>query len=174
VIAARANKKIHPSYYNDMRLTLAASYAREGKRQKAEAELRKFQQFRQLSGDAPWTLALEAERGAFVRNSAAERHWLQSLRLAGMTEGRPTAESTKAAPKSRKSSAAVKPKTRSKGKTVRKSAAKAKPKKTQPKKGTRKAPKRKSAKRATPKRKTAKRKATKRKTASRAKPRSKR
>jgi hypothetical protein len=179
VIAARANKKIHPSYYNDMRLTLAASYAREGKRQKAEAELRKFQQFRQLSGDAPWTLALEAERGAFVRNSAAERHWLQSLRLAGMPEGRPAAESKKAAPRSRKSSTAVKPGTRGKGKPVRKSAAKAKPKKTKPKKaqakkGKRKAPNRKSAKRAAPKHKTAKRKTAKRKTTSRTSPRSKR
>ncbi|MEX1108125.1 MAG: hypothetical protein WEC00_04355, partial [Dongiaceae bacterium] len=125
MIASRVNKKIHPSYYNDMRLTLAAGYAREGKRQKAEAEVRKFQQLRQLAGDTPWTLALEAERGAFIRNSAAEKHWLQSLRLAGLPEGRPVGDPDgKKTSTSRKKAGAAKPKP--KKKAGKKSAAKPK------------------------------------------------
>ncbi|MEX2201931.1 MAG: hypothetical protein WD711_11090 [Dongiaceae bacterium] len=161
VIAARTNKRVHPSYYNDMRLTLAASYAREGKRQKAEAELRKFQQFRQLSGDTPWTLALEAERGAFVRNSAAERHWLQSLRLAGLPEGQPVADADDKKSSARKKTAKPKPAKKAGKKAATKPKRKAKTRKPPAKTKTktkRKAPKRKTAKRAAPKRKSPKRK----------------
>jgi hypothetical protein len=173
-IAVRTNKRVHPSYYNDMRLTLAASYAREGKRQKAEAEVRKFQQFRQVSGDAPWTLALEAERGAFIRNSAAEKHWLQSLRLAGMPEGRPTAEpDEKKKSASGRKAAKTKPKKEAGKKSAVKPKRKSKVKKPEAK-TKRKAPKRKAAKRKAPKRKSAKRAAPKRKTKARSRSRSKR
>ncbi|MDZ4737323.1 MAG: hypothetical protein SGJ07_13335 [Rhodospirillaceae bacterium] len=157
MIAQRPNKKIHPSYYNDMRLTLAASYARDGKRQKADAEVRKFQQLRQLAGDAPWTLALEAERGAFIRNSAAEKHWLQSLRLAGLPEGKPVAEMDEKKSAPRKRTGKAKPKKKAGKKSIAKPKRKTNVKKSAAK-TKRKAPKRKTAKRPASKRKAPKRK----------------
>jgi hypothetical protein len=87
LIAPRAKKKVHTSYYNDMRLVLAASYARDKLRDKAQHQIDRFQQFRRLSGEQPWTVAIEAERGAFVAGSAGETHWLGSLAAAGLPKG---------------------------------------------------------------------------------------
>jgi RNA polymerase-associated protein CTR9/transcription factor SPN1 len=87
VIAPKKNKAIHAHYYNDMRLVLAASLARDGQRDKAEAQIDKFQQLRRLAGEKPWTRAIEAERGAFVEGSAGETHWLKSLERAGLPKG---------------------------------------------------------------------------------------
>jgi hypothetical protein len=89
LIAPRAKKKVHASYYNDMRLMLAASYARDKQRDKAQQQIDKFQQFRRLSGEQPWTVSIEAERGAFIEGSAGETHWLGSLAAAGLPKGEP-------------------------------------------------------------------------------------
>jgi len=87
VIAPRLKRKIPVSYYNDMRLVLAASYARDNRREKAQAQIDKFQQLRRLNGEQPWTVTMEAERGAFIANSPGELHWLASLTMAGLPRG---------------------------------------------------------------------------------------
>lgn len=87
VIAPRLKRKIPVSYYNDMRLVLAASYARDNRREKAQAQIDKFQQLRRLNGEQPWTVTMEGERGAFIANSPGELHWLASLTMAGLPRG---------------------------------------------------------------------------------------
>ena len=182
VIAPRPKRKIPVSYYNDMRLVLAASYARDNKREKAQAQIDKFQQLRRLNGEQPWTVTMEAERGAFIANSPGELHWLASLTMAGLPRGQdapaesmaPRAGSRRSdsggsAPKqpakasvaeTRTAAAPPKPTTKKAGKP--KAKPKPKPKaKSKPKKAARKSPKSKAAK----KKKSAKKGATKRKSA---------
>jgi hypothetical protein len=175
VIAPRPKRKIPVSYYNDMRLVLAASYARDNKREKAQAQIDKFQQLRRLNGEQPWTVAIEAERGAFIANSPGELHWLASLTMAGLPRGQdapaesmaPRASSRRsnsggapkyaakagsgetksaAAPTKAKATKTGQPKSQPKPKTTSKAKAKPKTKpKPKPKKAARKTPKGKSA-----------------------------
>ena len=175
VIAPRPKRKIPVSYYNDMRLVLAASYARDNKREKAQQQIDKFQQLRRLNGEQPWTVTLEAERGAFIANSPGELHWLASLTMAGLPRGQdaPTdSMAPRAGARRGESGSAPRQPARAGAADVKGMAAPAGPKPAKPAKATAKKPaapkakpkaKPKKAAKKTPKGKTAKRKsATKR------------
>ncbi len=163
VIAPRLKRKIQAQYYNDMRLVLAASYARGTKHDTAQAQIDKFQQLRRLNGEQPWTVAMEAERGAFIAGSPGELHWLESLAMAGLPRGQePPREMAPRADGRRDSRAsapkrAAKTKGGSPSKSAKKSAkAKAKRGKPKPKKPARKTAKKKVAAKRKPARKSAK------------------
>jgi len=87
LIAPKRRKIVHTHYYNDMRLVLAASYARDGKTEEAKQQIEKFQLMRRLASEQPWTRAMEADRGAFAKGSPGEKHWIRSLELAGLAKG---------------------------------------------------------------------------------------
>lgn len=179
VIAPRPKRKIPVSYYNDMRLVLAASYARDNKREKAQAQIDKFQQLRRLNGEQPWTVAIEAERGAFIANSPGELHWLASLTMAGLPRGQDApAESMAPRAGSRRSDSggAIRYTAKASVPETKSAAAPARSKATKPGKPKPKAPQKPTAKsKAKPKprnaaRKTPKSKGAKKKTAARRKP----
>jgi tetratricopeptide (TPR) repeat protein len=65
---------------NTMRLTLAASNARLGKKDQAHEEIVEFLK------NEPWSIA--DEQGAPFKNPDDEKHWLDGLRLAGLPEHR--------------------------------------------------------------------------------------
>ncbi len=164
LIAPRAKRKIQVSYYNDMRLVLAASYARVGKRDRAKAQIDRFQQLRRLNGEQPWTVAIEAERGAFIAGSPGELHWLESLAMAGLPRGeeapraamapRPGGRGGSGAPKragKKKTGASAGGAKKKPAKAKAKARGKPKPKKPARKTATKQAAKRKSARRPTKK-----------------------
>jgi TolB-like protein len=64
---------------NDLRMTLAASYARLGEMDKAKSTMAEY-----LKNET-WTIADEA--GAPFVDPNDEKHWLDGLRMAGMPEG---------------------------------------------------------------------------------------
>jgi tetratricopeptide (TPR) repeat protein len=68
-------------YYNDMRLIIAASLARAGKKSEAQATIREFRKNRDAESEPVWTIALELERGCFLPGSSGETHWRESLEM---------------------------------------------------------------------------------------------
>jgi hypothetical protein len=68
-------------YYNDMRLIIAASLARAGKKSEAQAMIREFRKNRDPEDEPVWTVGLELERGCFLPGSPGEAHWRESLEM---------------------------------------------------------------------------------------------
>jgi hypothetical protein len=167
VIAPRAKRKIQVQYYNDMRLVLAASAARNNKRDRAKAQIDKFRQLRRLIGEQPWTVAMEAERGAFIAGSPGELHWLESLAMAGLPRGEePPAASMAPRSGGRGDARSSAPKPAGKTKSVAPSQSAKKPAKAKAKKRSKPKPKKPARKTAT---KTAK-KSVKKKSGAKRKP----
>lgn len=146
---------------NDIRIVLAASYARRGMMEKAREIIAEFHRNRAPArGAAPedvepkWTVQLELGCGAFMAGTPEETHWAESLRLI-LEEGKPPIGPHEHP--SLKARAPAKPKAAPKRPAGKKAAKK--------KVGAKKAPARKKVVKKAIKKKAAKKKAAKKKMA---------